>query len=262
MILLFFACTPDTYLPKRDSSQEWSVFEAVQPKWDTEEILTSYEELLSYGIPNGHHVWLLYKELYDEGATPNCPGTEYNFNSVELTGYDCYTSDGYQFEGLSDYERWSDGYRIHLEGRIVAPDGRSLIGAGSVRTQEFVDPNNAAPRQVLRLEGSFYSNFGQNWLDQAFSSFFQIEKFYNGFRLDGGYTINGTALYFKNLEFVSCEEGFGDLWLRDPSGGWWMYVPQENCSGKGELYFNETNTGIFEWDLKPLAEMIRELEQE
>ena len=93
MTYLFFACTPDTYLPERDSSEEWSVFEAVQPKWDTEEILTSYEELLSYGIPNGHHVWLLYKELYDEGATPNCPGTEYNFNSVELTGYD-YGTDG------------------------------------------------------------------------------------------------------------------------------------------------------------------------
>ena len=256
MLSLFFACAQhESATWERAPSRDWAVFEDVQPKWDRPDILAAFQDMLSFGLPHGDHFWFLYKELYDEGATPTCPGTNYNFNGVELTGYDCWTSEGFQFEGFSEYEYWPDGYRIHLEGRIVAPDGRNVYGAGSVRVEEY--PASGSQNAIYqRFEGSFYSNFGDSWLAQLPSTYFQMERFHNGARFDGGYTINGNAFFYRNLDFTQCPEGKGQIWIRDPSGGWWIYVPSDDCDGSGDLYFNATNTGVFEWDLKQLSEMV------
>ena len=62
----------------------------------------------------------------------DCPGTNYNFDGTAITGYDCYTADGWRFVGFSEYEEYSSYWRLHIEGRIAAPDGRAVYGAGSI----------------------------------------------------------------------------------------------------------------------------------
>ena len=71
-------------------------------------------------------------------------------------------------------------------------------------------------------------------------------------RLHGGYTIENQSVYFEDFSFLTCAQGTGSLFIRDPSGGWWRYTRGEECSAKGTLFFNEEPKGEFELDLSRL----------
>ena len=73
----------------------------IEPVLTIDEVDSRLENLASIGLPDGNDYREWYKALYDEGAETDCPGTNYNFDGTAITGYDCYTADGWQFVGFS-----------------------------------------------------------------------------------------------------------------------------------------------------------------
>jgi hypothetical protein len=225
----------------------------LRPTWTPETLQESLDEILSYGFPDGNDFWDLYRTLYDEGATPSCPGTEYNFDGNELTSYECYTADGFQFEGLSEFMYELGGWRLHLEGKILAPDGRIVHGAGSVSLEE-----QEATRKTF--EGTLYANSGASWLKESPSLLFHIEKFDNFRSLEGGYTISGKSISFEHFQLGRCPFGEGVLLLREPQGGWWRYESSTHCLEEGNVSFNGEDMGTISLDFSELEqELVRVL---
>ena len=222
-------------------------FSHIEPTWKISDIQPALDEILSHGLPNSIDFLDVYRELYDEGATPGCPGTEYNFDGNELTSYECYTPAGFQFEGLSEFMYELGGWRLHLEGKILAPDGRIVHGAGSVSLEDA---------GIFRkgFEGTFYSNFGAEWLEHKPSLLLYMERFEDGFELDGGYSIAGKSIMFQHLQFVNCSYGDGVLMLREPKGGWWFYEASHTCSETGDLFFEDVYMGSLKMDFSQLKQ--------
>ncbi|MAA77790.1 MAG: hypothetical protein CL916_00905 [Deltaproteobacteria bacterium] len=224
MIFILLACSDDVQVEEHDS--------LLRPAtWSANDIQSAFDEVMEYGLPDPNDFWLLYQELYDEGATPSCPGTDYNFDGQELTAYDCFTSDGFRFEGLSEFMYELGGWRLHLEGRIIAPDGRIVHGAGSVAIEET---------DIMRktFEGTLYSNFGADWLTHTPSLLLYLEKFDGTYIIDGGYTIEGNSISFNRFRIGDCPYGEGEILLREPQGGWWTYRVEQGCSDTGALSFH------------------------
>ena len=243
MILVFFflfACSTDVPL-----EEEVSLLRPAT--WTPDDIQPAFDEVMTYGLPDPNDFWLLYQELYDEGATPSCPGTEYNFDGQELTAYDCFTPDGFRFEGLSEFMYEYGGWRLHLEGRIIAPDGRIVHGAGSVAIEET---------DITRktFEGTLYSNFGADWLSHTPSLLLYLERFGNEVVLDGGYTIAGNSISFNRFRIGDCPNGEGEILLREPQGGWWTYQMEQGCPDTGILMFHDEKVADFSLDINALIQ--------
>ena len=102
------------------------------PAWTPEELLIHMDLLMTYGLPNPYPIINRYTELYDEGGTPACPGTNYNFDGVDVDNAGCETEAGYFYAGLGELRETEEGFDLHCDCRIVTPDGRMIRGAGNI----------------------------------------------------------------------------------------------------------------------------------
>ena len=91
------------------------------PDWTPEELLEQMNRLMSYGLPNPYPIINRYMELYDEGGTPDCPGTNYNFDGADVDNAGCETQDGYFYAGLGELRQNEEGFDLHCDCRIVTP---------------------------------------------------------------------------------------------------------------------------------------------
>ena len=142
------------------------------------------------------------------------------------------------------------GWRLHLEGRILAPDGRIVHGPGSVSIEEM-----DATRKTF--EGTLYSNFGAEWLTHTPSLLLYIEKFDHATVLDGGYTIGGKSISFQRFQVGDCPNGSGDILLREPQGGWWTY--SVHCSEQGTISFHNTQVAEMTLDVTVLQQEVQRI---
>ena len=252
-MLWVFSCTAQTIQVAENTDEDFFI----EARYRPDDLQTELDDVLDQGLPSANDFWNLYQQLYDEGATPDCPGTNYNFDGPELTAYECYTDMGFQFEGFSEFSYEFGGWRLHLEGKILAPDGRLVTSAGSVQIER---PTDDAIRMLF--EGTFYSNFGAQWLHKTPSVIISFEGFDQRIEVHGGYSIAGKSLYFERFSFGRCDRGEGDLLIRDPSGGWWRYHCPSDCDEETALYFNDEKWGTFELDLSSLHDMLTILLEE
>ena len=70
------------------------------PIWTPDDLRSNLDTLMGFGVPNPFSIMDRYVELYDEGGTPSCPGTNYNFDGAEADNVGCYTEAGYFYAGL------------------------------------------------------------------------------------------------------------------------------------------------------------------
>lgn len=253
-----FACQPSEVEPNYDTSTSTEdvsdeVQTVIEPMYTPEEVFDAFESLLPYGIPNPYDILHTYMSLYDEGATPQCPGTNYNFDSPEADNSGCTTDAGYLFAGLGEVRLRDDEQDLHCDCRIVTPDGRMIRGAGNIviSTREG--------ETFLDVQGSFLriSEESDTWLNQLPSTNFSIIIDEDSTQISGGYTLNGQAIYFDGFQLTSCTERSGTIFIRDPSGGWWSWKLNGSCTS-GELNFQDRlQQEAYEWDssqLDPLFE--------
>ena len=216
----------------------------VEATFTPEEAFTALESLLPYGVPNPYEILNAYMSLYDEGATPTCPGTNYNFDSPEVDNSGCTTAEGYLFAGLGEVRLREDEQDLHCDCRIVTPDGRMIRGAGNVII------SNRSNEIFLDVKGSFLriSEDVDSWLNQLPSTNLTMRIYGDAVEVSGGYTVNGQAVYFENFQMTSCPERSGTIFIRDPSGGWWSWNLEGSCT-TGQLSFQEEIIEVaYDWD--------------
>ena len=229
--------------------------ELIQPEYSTDEVVFALESLLLYGLPNPYEVVSTYMSLYDEGATPTCPGTNYNFDSPEADNAGCTTNDGYLFAGLGEIRHNNGQLELQCDCRIVTPDGRMIRGAGNL----VIDSRQG--EVFLDIQGSFLriSQDTNSWLNQLPSTNLTILIDNNEVRLEGGYTINGQAVFFDDLVLGGCEIQRGSIMVRDPSGGWWSWTVDTSCEVGVLAFQNLVVDSQFYWDTNKLIQLVENI---
>jgi len=225
----------------------------LEPIWSPEEVISNLDALLAYGIPNPYPIRDRYFALYDEGGTPDCPGTNYNFDAPDADNAGCTTNDGYFYAGLGEVRVQDDIFELQCDCRIVTPDGRMIRGAGNISI--FTDGQDT----LLDIRGSFLeikAEYEATWLEELPSISLSVFGGNGEIFVNGGYTINGLSLYMESFVFASCALREDPLYFRDPSGGWWTWTASNSCT-KGKLAFQGQSFGEYEWDSKQID---RELE--
>ncbi len=216
----------------------------IEPVWTVEEMLQELDILMTFGMPNPFPIRDLYMSLYDEGATPACPGTNYNFDGSEVDNAGCSTSDDYFYAGLGEVRLENEDFDLHCDCRIITPDGRKFQGAGNVAII------NDGSNQMLDVRGSFLqAGFEQPipWLEAKPSVSLSMLTGDGATFINGGYTIHNRSIYMENFLFGTCDDRDGTIFFRDPSGGWWSWTAQASCT-QGLVTFQGTEYGMQTWD--------------
>lgn len=255
-----FSCNPESSQDKEDTENVQAAPEFpdslqfdFEPEWEQDELFEKIDGLFTLGVPNPAPFISLFKALYDEGGNPICPGTNYNFDSPEVSNYGCTASSGMFFAGAAEFQRDTESeVDMHCDCRIVAPDGRMVRGAGNFRMEKR---NNEI---FFDVQGSFIATPSEAWLEELPSIHFRIWKSgFNNTNIEGGWTINNTTIYFDNFWTNECPNGHGSIFLRDPSGLWWEWNLKPDCTQ--ELYFNDVLQGNVEHDTTILLQKIEEI---
>ena len=225
------------------------------PQWTPEELIHHMDLLMTYGLPNPYPILERYLELYDEGGTPDCPGTNYNFDGVDVDNAGCETDSGYFYAGLGELRESDEGFDLQCDCRIVTPDGRMIRGAGNVGV--FNDDGFL----MLDIRGSFLeikSEYEGTWLEELPSTSLTLSKHRGETFISGGYTINGISIYMENYMLGDCSQRDGSIFIRDPSGGWWTWTTKGSCT-EGTLTFQESDYGTWSWNSEQLDEAVQDI---
>jgi hypothetical protein len=224
-----------------------------EPQWTEDEVFEHWEELIAFGIPNPTTFISMFRDLYDEGGTTECPGSNYNFDSPEVSNYGCTASTGMFFAGAAEFQRdTEDEIDMHCDCRIVAEDGRMVRGAGNFRVENHSD------EIFLDIQGSFLATPSEPWLEELPSLQFTIWKtVHNSLNIEGGWTVNDISVYFDNFWSSECPNGEGSIFVRDPSGIWWEWRLNNNCSQ--ELYFNDEFQSSVVEDTQVFIQQVRDV---
>lgn len=255
-LVIVSGCTePTTETEASDSVYTPASSVELTPIWSPEELFQQLDLLMTFGIPNPYPIMDRYIELYDEGGTPSCPGTNYNFDGAEVDNAGCYADSGYFYAGLGELREMDDGFDLHCDCRIVTPDGRMIRGAGNISVisdDMFL---------MLDIRGSFLeikNDYEGTWLEELPSTSMTIMHGNGETFVTGGYTINGISIYMENYMIDTCSRRDEILYIRDPSGGWWSWNIKGSCT-EGDLAFQGTVYGTWAWDSQTFDRAILEV---
>jgi hypothetical protein len=251
MVFLLFSCNQDLSVEGPTSSSEIEMGEII-PEMGPAEVFQTLESQLNIGLPNADELMSIFMMLMDEGGTEQCPGTGYNFNGSQIDSRGCTSALGTFFAGTAEFHAEIGGYAFHCDCRIESPDGIHIRGAGNILN---IQENNHFHLQ--KTEGSFESTVGNAWLQHQPSAVFSIIDSDN-LLLDGGYTVDGISVYYRNFLLDTCEGGQGSIEIRDPSGGWWKWV-KDDCDEPGNLWFGLEDYGEWSWDTSLLSSAVEAL---
>lgn len=259
LLSLFFSCdsmsSTDEVFETPPAVEEDVLDIDFTPQWTQEEVFQNMDTLFALGIPNPNSFISLFKDLYDEGGDPICPGTNYNFDSPEVSNYGCTADSGMFFAGAAEFQRHTESeLDMHCDCRIVAPDGRMVRGAGNFRVERRQD------EVMFDVQGSFLATPSEPWLEELPSVHFRIWKNDRGnSNVEGGWTVNNITVYFEQFWTNECPNGHGSIFMRDPSGLWWEWELKPDCSQK--LYFNGELQEHVDHDISELIIEIEEIIQ-
>ena len=246
MFALLLACSAKSSDPITHEDAEWNDIQM----WK------AFDELIDIGLPNVYEAFEQYTMLYDEGATLDCPGDGYNFNSPDVQDNGCTSQTEFFYNGAAEVRYEQGGWSFACDCRIDSPDGRRFEGAGNI--VQYTDDSGGLVESFLDIRGTYQTNYGPGWLQLRPSSVLSI-YFGSAFQLTGGYTLGETSVYFNDITF-EVSYGLGRLDIRDPSGGWW-YFDQQEMESSGTLSFNgEVVAKRTNKDLRPLLDALSSME--
>ena len=252
LLALMYGCTSPVPEDTVTSQQQLDTIE-LTPAWTPDILFEQLDLLMTYGIPNPYPIIERYMELYDEGGTPACPGTNYNFDGADVDNAGCETVSGYFYAGLGELRQSEEGFDLHCDCRIVTPDGRMIRGAGNISV--FNDDGLT----ILDIRGSFLevkSEYEGTWLEELPSTSLSVMENNGELFISGGYTINGLSIYVDNYMLENCAQRHGSIFIRDPSGGWWTWTTKDSCT-EGTLSFQETDYGTWSWNSEQIDEAVQ-----
>jgi hypothetical protein len=199
-----------------------------------------------------------------------CPGDPLQLMDTLVPLDGCTAASGVSFHGIS---RWLSGsalssaadpasFLLYGDLRIVRPDGEGFEVGGFAGLQ--ISQGRGLVARSGEVSGSWYDAAqGEGWLGEGLSATLSLEHFGTDgaarARVSGGVSRPSSTVYFDELRFDAACGGHpvGAVSVRDPSGGWWRYVPDaERCDGCGDFAFEEGPADVACIDLRPLVEAV------
>lgn len=206
-------------------------------------------------------LWLRYQ------GDLECPGD----SPVQLMGMiePCVSESGYTYSGLTILRGTSgpisfpDTFNFVADCYIIDPNGNRFVGAGELDYTSWGSIDSGAV--ALKTEGTWtyppeegwVGTDNSIWLDVIISWTNNTTEWY--INLDGATTIDERVVYYDSLYLTNdCHGGWGQIQLRDPSGYWYTLKLSDDCSGCGQVYYNDeplgescteiSQTGLEYWD--------------
>lgn len=200
------------------------------PAWGAEEAEAQLELLLQTGLPDPDSLLQTYLDLFS-GADPRCP---FHDNYSMVGAFDGCTSDlGYLFAGVSTYEATDAGFWLLGDCYILDDQGREFLCAGELSREE----SDGLTR--LSLTGTWgYEGSATPWIAALPSMALWVEHEGDRTSLDGSYGLGEAYTYASGLR-VERGCASGELWLRDPNGGWFTLSLDQSCDGCGSLSYGD-----------------------
>lgn len=207
----------------------------VEPDWTVEEMTSTLQGVLDYGLPSPKILRDHYFRLLEEGQDADCPG------GTQLDGTNpqgCTSDLGYFYAGVST---WDESYTEVQNYWLLSGDFEIIDAAGN----SFESGGHAGHNLQTQYDGFFWwsevSGYWRlendpDWLGQGISSLFQTNGTLAGeslkITMNGGLTYRDLPMYFEGIEYQNWDCGMavnGDLWVRDPSGAWWTISFVYDC---------------------------------
>lgn len=260
LLALPFGCAdaePVLEAPASVSTAELASLPPVLAERTPAQALRALDVVLAGGMPDPRDFMDLYAALYDAGAEPDCPGTDYDFNGVRVDVAGCETTEGSVYAGTAEHALTDGGgFTLHCDCRIEGADGRRVQGAGNLASS-VVDMGGTGLMTTAELLGSFAAVGGAGWLEREPSAVLVVRAWEGGASLEGGITVAGESLVFDDLSFADCPLGAGAVEARDPSGGWFRWELEEGCTGCGGVSFGDDPAGQLCHDLTALYDAVQ-----
>lgn len=247
LLLLLVACTdappveegpsstPDTGLP-------WQP-ERPGPGLSAEEVAARIDSAMAPGFPDPILPRDTLVSLLQHGD-PSCPQGNSQGLSYVSSFYGCTATSGYVYAGIAEYSGGSTelgstaAFHLLVDGFVIDDAGERFVGGGEIEL------SRQEPTWDVTLGGSWGYPPAGAWMSDPVS----LTMGYSGtsgaewtVEVNGGYDDGRDhALWFDELAFNrDCTGGSGTLGLREEGGYWYTLRLSEDCSGCGELSFED-----------------------
>ncbi len=240
------------HLDEEEAADASSEVDAGSPVWTGKEALAEVEAALSHGLPDA----ILLRDHYLEGIShidPVCPMRE-SEAATFVNGLwfdDCYSDQGFHYDGLGIFEEQRTASTWYLSGvanfEITNPKGAVFAGGGEFALDLQATATGTA--WTSRVGGVYHEDGAADWLGDDGEAGLYVEGAWNGeeawVNLDGGVGFAEVDLAFRDLRYdeaVCPDSAQGELLVRDPGGHWFSLVV-EDCSGCGTLSWHDEELG-------------------
>lgn len=234
---LLFACAPTPDAEVAPLTIPTFTVPGVAAIWTAEEAVLAIENALVAPFPSPFVVRESLSDWFEHGDE-GCPGPGTWMSGPSFEG--CTSAEGWYFLGVGGFtelpfeDEHGEGFELTMMGdlAILAPDGASIDIGGHWLTTAHEGPAwhgivNGTWREPLHPV---------DWLATGISAWLNfaggIEATGPAAWLDGGLTLRGTSLLFRDFHVGLAECGglpAGSVEVLDPGGGWWAFDFGELC---------------------------------
>lgn len=263
MLLSLLACTPevtdvpvDSVAAVEDTSPVW---ERPDPAWTATQVGEQLALGLADGVPNPHPIQKLYAELMALGDE-TCPGDPEQLSNARQGIGGCTAESGAYYEGISSYAAGAEDVGAVLGGEryteaswllsgdflLMDPDSNRFEFGGQARY--VVSTSADETRWSAELAGTFRYEPSDSWIADIASNRVYISGVIPNqgapeTTIRGGMSNGAVDVYFEELVFgtggCAGPPASGVISLRGEEGGWYRLELRDDCSGCGDVVFDE-----------------------
>lgn len=261
MLLVALACTeptpPASPRPALVDTSGGAAFERPLPQLSGLEFEAELDRILTPGFPDPTPVVGVYAALMALGDD-DCPGNPKHLSNARQGQGGCTAESGVHYEGISfylvddelesfgmpNYVAFGEGsFRLDGDFRITDADGEHFDGGG---VASFVfNERVPADRWTIEINGTFHYDPNPGWISDTASNRLVVHGGRTdevvGATIDGGMAReSGTVVFDDVALWGECEAfGTGSVGMRDEIGAWYQVDMRDDCSGCGELIYDE-----------------------
>ncbi|MDP2310170.1 MAG: hypothetical protein Q8P18_29400 [Pseudomonadota bacterium] len=223
---------------------------APAPTWDATTAASHAQTLLDPGLPDAVAALENWRDLFAGIASP-CPNLSGNF-SIASAFEGCLATDGRTWAGYAVYtEAAGSAVDVQLEADayVTLLDGTTFLAAG--KTYLTIDETGAFSSTVV---GTWGGTNLPDWTGPRPSVAVYATGGPASATFYGGISLDQDAVYISGgaWDAESCRGATGEVDIRDPGGWWYALTLDADCSGCGEMRYEDEELGRACLDLEPL----------
>jgi hypothetical protein len=256
IVLIFLGCTSGDV---SDLSSSRKTMEVPPYTYEISQYKEQINTVWNLGLPDPEEAKQAYLEWRLNGDA-FCPGQGFQLQGIIEP---CTSSLDYTFSGMATIMgaitelSFPDEFEVGADCYILDPQDNRFVGAGDLIYESTGDGTNG---QIdYSITGTWESPHHDGWLGNDNSFWLTQSINWNGsetwsITINGGHHINDISLQYTELTIGSeCHGGSGTIAIRDPNSYWLHLELEDNCSGCGNVVYNDQIQGELCLDLYDIA---------